>query len=423
MNSSCNMKIGYVLKMFPRLSETFILNEILELEAQGFDVEIFSLNRPADSRFHGQLSLLRGGVSYVPNATSWGISRPVQSPTRLLNLEPEAVGNAFMKWAQVDKTGLEQFLQAVYISAVVRTRGIEHVHAHFASSATAVAMLVHDIAGVSFSFTAHAKDIYRQDHDNVLLERALERAAFVVTVTDFNVRHLAQRFPASAAKIRRIYNGVPIEKISVAPNAFTDAQLILGVGRLIEKKGFNYLIEACRYLRERARKFVCMIIGTGDKEDELRELIRRLDLSDTVQLVGPQSQGAVAEAIARCSMMVLPCVVAKDGDRDALPTVLLEAMAAGRPAISTTLEGVDEIVDSGRTGFLVPQRDSLGLAQAIDRLIIDPALRTGMGLAARRKAEEIFSLRGNVAQLARLFGIGASTKDERAPELLRVAFR
>jgi len=130
VNSSCNMKIGYVLKMFPRLSETFILNEILELEAQGFDVEIFSLNRPADSRFHGQLSLLRGGVSYVPNATSWGISRPVQSPTRLLNLEPEAVGNAFMKWAQVDKTGLEQFLQAVYISAVVRTRGIEHVHSH-----------------------------------------------------------------------------------------------------------------------------------------------------------------------------------------------------------------------------------------------------------------------------------------------------
>src|SRR5438876_790156 len=309
------MKVGYILKMFPRLSETFILNEILELEAQGFDVEIFSLHPPADSRFHGQLSLLRGSVSYVANAESWGrISHSVQRQPHLLNLEPEA-------------------------------------------------------------------------------------------------------------KIRRIYNGVPVEKISVSSQAFTDAQLILAVGRLIEKKGFNYLIEACRYLRDRNRKFVCMIIGTGDQEDELRRLIGRLDLSDTVQLVGPQSQGAVAEAIARSSMMVLPCVVAKDGDRDALPTVLLEAMAAGRPVVSTTLEGVDEIVDSGRTGFLVPQRDSLGLAQAIDRLIIDPALRAGMGLAARRKAEKIFSLTENVAQLARLFGVAAATKGEPARELLPMAFR
>lgn len=328
-----------------------------------------------------------------------------------------------MKWAQAGKSGLELFLQAASISAEVRNRGIGHVHAHFASSAAVVAMLVHDIAGVSFSFTAHAKDIYQQDHDDILLETALERAAFVVTVTDFNVRHLAQRFPASAAKIRRIYNGVPVEKISVSSQAFTDAQLILAVGRLIEKKGFNYLIEACRYLRDRKRKFVCMIIGTGDREDELRGLIGRLDLSDTVQLVGPQSQGAVAEAIARSSMMVLPCVVATDGDRDALPTVLLEAMAAGRPVVSTTLEGVDEIVDSGRTGFLIPQHDSAGLAQAIDRLLTDSALRTEMGQAARRKAEKIFNLRENVAQLARLFGIAAATKGRPARELLPMAFR
>ena len=424
MNSPRNMKVGYILKMFPRLSETFILNEILELEAQGFDVEIFSLHPPADSRFHGQLSLLRGSVSYVANAESWGrISHSVQRQPHLLNLEPEAVGKVFMKWAQVGKSGLELFLQAASISAAVRNRGIGHVHAHFASSATVVAMLVHEIAGVSFSFTAHAKDIYQQDHDDILLETALERAAFVVTVTDFNVRHLAQRFPASAAKIRRIYNGVPVEKISVSSQAFTDAQLILAVGRLIEKKGFNYLIEACRYLRDRNRKFVCMIIGTGDQEDELRGLIGRLDLSDTVQLVGPQSQGAVAEAIARSSMMVLPCVVAKDGDRDALPTVLLEAMAAGRPVVSTTLEGVDEIVDSGRTGFLIPQHDNAGLAQAIDRLLTDSALRTEMGQAARRKAEKIFSLRENVAQLARLFGVAAATKGEPARELLPMAFR
>ena len=175
------------------------------------------------------------------------------------------------------------------------------------------------------------------------------------------------------------------------------------MGRLVEKKGFLFLVEACRLLKDRGHRFRCTIIGGGVKEQELHGQISALDLNDTVVLAGPLSSDAVIEAIGRSLMLVLPCIVAEDGNQDALPTVMLEAMALGRPVVSTDLPGVTEIVDQGGTGFMAPQRNSPALAEAMERLLADADLRVAFGQAGRRKAEQLFDLRRNAGELAALF--------------------
>lgn len=397
-------RVGYVLKVFPRLSETFILNEILELEAQGVAVDIFSLHAPNDPRFHGELSRLRAEITYLPRPDSSELWQKVWSRWNGDGLEPAAAGEAFVAALRRHvPDGLKQFLQALYLASEIHRRGISHLHAHFATSATSVALLAHLLSGVSFSFTAHAKDIYHREQSEASLAEALRRAAFAVTVTDYNAARLEQICPEARQKIRRIYNGIPVDRLLPAPPLENGAPTLVSVGRLVEKKGFPYLIEACRLLRDRGRTFCCLIIGSGERERQLRELIARLELTGVVRLCGAQSHESVVETIGAGDIMALPCIVGEDGNRDALPTVLLEAMALGRPVVSTDLEGVTEIVDHEQTGLLVPQRQSAPLAEAIDRLLRDPGLRERFGCAGRRKAEHLFSLRRNVGELAELY--------------------
>ncbi|MFQ5740170.1 MAG: glycosyltransferase family 4 protein [Acidobacteriota bacterium] len=402
--SPSQLKVGYVLKVFPRLSETFILNEILELERQGVEVEIFSLKPPTDSRFHGRLSSLRAGVTYLPRADSSATWRAIRNQSRSLPLDAASTGAAFLRSLRSSNPSeWKHLLQALWLASTVQSHGIDHLHAHFATSATRVALMTHMLSGTSFSFTAHAKDIYHRDTDTELLAEALNLAAFAVTVTDHNVTRLASCSPSAGPRIHRIYNGVRVGEYRVNGKFADDPPLILSVGRLVEKKGFPYLLEACGLLKERGHRFRCLIIGTGAKEKELHDQIGKLELADRVELGGPRSHESVIEAISQCDLMVLPCIVGEDGNRDALPTVLLEAIALGRPVVSTDLAGVTEIVDHGQSGLLVPQRDGVALAGAIQQLLSDPELRSALGSSGRRKAERLFDLTRNVGELATLF--------------------
>lgn len=242
-----------------------------------------------------------------------------------------------------------------------------------------------------------------------MLADALERSKFVVTVTDYNVARLEECSPAARGKIRRIYNGIDLGRFRPQPLPGTQPPEIVSVGRLVEKKGFPYLIEACRLLKDRGRDFRCTIIGEGDKEQQLRRQIAELGLTGVVSLTGPLSSDAVMAAITRGVMLALPCIVGDDGNQDALPTVMLEAMALGRAVVSSDLSGVVEIVDHGETGLIAPRRDSLALADAMDRLLGDPELQAACGRAGRRKAERLFNLRTNAGQVASLFREGPPT--------------
>ena len=409
--------------MFPRLSETFVLNEILELEAQGVEVEIFSLTPPTDPRFHADLARLRAEITYLPRSSLAEIWGAAQAEYRAVPLDLPRAGAAFAHALHAaDPDSLRLLLQGVLIARLDERRRLDHLHAHFATSATRVAMLAHLCSGIGFSFTAHAKDIYHRDADQSLLVEALERAAFAVTVTDQNLRHLQALGPAGG-NIRRIHNGVRLDALGkVRPRPPVDPSRgrprLVSVGRLVEKKGFLYLVEACAILKGRGYRFQCRLIGRGPGEAAIREAIERFEVGDVVELLGAQPHDVVLETIAESDLMVLPCVVGQDGDRDALPTALLEAMALRVPVVSTDLEGVTEIVDHETTGLLVAQRDSASLAAAIQRFLEDAALRDRCGEAGRLKAERLFDLRTNVAQLAALFARAAERRDGKARETL-----
>ena len=395
-------KIAYILKMFPRFSETFILNEILELERTGVDIHIFSLKQPNDPRRHADVDRVKAPVTYLPPIDRRNILAFVRPHLDVARSHPRgwltAAGGAIRRsvksrsWASV-----KRFLQAGYVGAALQREGITHVHAHFASSATSVSRDLHQLMGISYSFTAHAKDIFIETVSWGSLVRKLRMARFVVTVSDFNVDHLRALEPR--VNVHRIYNGLDLDQFQPELPRPQDPPLILAVGRLVEKKGFDDLIRACAILRDRGTPFRCEIIGSGNQERALRDLIASLDLEELIHLPGPMPREELIDRYPQASVFAAPCVVGEDGNRDGLPTVLIEAMALGVPAISTPVTGIPELVRDGETGRIVPERDPAALADAIDQTLACPERAREMAAYGRALVEEEFDLRRNVAQL------------------------
>jgi glycosyltransferase involved in cell wall biosynthesis len=238
----------------------------------------------------------------------------------------------------------------------------------------------------------------------------------VITVSEFNREHLSTLAGTrDARKVHRVYNGIDLQRFRPAERPRRD-DLFLAIGRLIEKKGFTHLVEACRLLSDRGREFRCVVVGDGPDEESLRAQIRDADLERTVQLVGAVTQEQVVELMSEATATVLPCVVSGSGDRDGLPTVLLEALGSGLPAISTCVTGVPEIIDHESCGLLVPPADPAGLAEAMDRMLGNPELRDRFAVAARAKAERDFDLRCSVARLRRRFLDSAAQRPLRHEE-------
>jgi glycosyltransferase involved in cell wall biosynthesis len=420
-------KIGYVLNRFPTLSQTFILNEVLGLEQQGVPLEIFSLERPLEEPRHGGLKKVRTPVTYLPEdgLPEWPIGegrygegtfqeRPFkewfQGDRRKRIPELVAFPHVLTKLTkQVRK--VEDFLifaaqvkaipQAMALAALAKLKGVEHFHAHFGQEATTVAMLASRLTGIPYSFTAHAYDIYDElIVDQELLKEKIRQARFVVTVCDHNRRVLTTLCGQKVArKIIRIYNGIDIAQFRPDPSVARQPGLILAVGRLVVKKGFRDLVRACRFLQDNGTSFKCLIVGEGEERDRLNQQISALGLKDRVTLLGPQSQEHVLKLMREATVLVLPCVVSPSGNQDGLPSVLIEALAVGLPAISTTLSGVPEIIEHGRTGLLIVPGDSMSLASAIEQVFGNPGLRKRLARAGLRKVRGQFDIRKTVTAL------------------------
>jgi colanic acid/amylovoran biosynthesis glycosyltransferase len=395
--------VAYVLKMFPRFSETFILNELLELERQGVRLRIFSLKEPNDGIVHGEVGLVRGDVTYIEWRRVLTVARAHARVVRRSSAAyVKALGSAL---ARRRFASVKYFLKAGVIADHVQREGIRHIHAHFASSAASVALDVHRLTGVPYSFTAHAKDIYRHDLDVDYLRTKLDQAQFAVTVSDYNRDHLAH---LGARKVVRIYNGIDLRRFGPNGGAPDEPPLVLAVGRLVEKKGFDDLIRACELLRAGGVRFRCLIVGKGELEDDLQALISELDLEQHVELAGPLPREKLLELFPRASVVAAPCVVGSDGNRDGLPTVLTEALALKVPVVATPVTGIPELVEDGRTGLIVPERDPAALAGAIRRLIEEPETARRLGEAGRARVERDFDLRVNVRELRTLFEAAAT---------------
>jgi glycosyltransferase involved in cell wall biosynthesis len=387
-------RVGYVLSNFPVLSETFVLHELLELEAQGLALEVFSVRRPPGQLRHEDVGRLRAPVTYVPG------------PLRLLGMQRRIAATLGPEYRRqrirVAARGPREtwrFLQAGFVAHEARRRGLTHLHAHFAHHPALVAMYAAQLAGISFSFTAHAMDLYRQQVDRRTLIRKLAAARFVVTVSEYNAAFLQELAPEVRDKLVLVRSGIDLERFAPSPPPAPRPFRILCVARLVEKKGIGVLIAACRELKERGRSFRCDVIGEGRLRPALEALIRQHQLGEVVQLRGAATHEVVREHYRAAHAFVLPCVVAEDGDRDGLPVSLLEAMACGLAVVTTPVTGIPEVLRDGENGLLVPPGDPAALADAIARLMDDPALAHRLGAKARPVIAAGFDRRRTVAAL------------------------
>ena len=357
------MRVGYLLKRFPQASQTFVLDELLELERQGLDLVIVA-GRPGDGQ------------------------------------RPPALRAAVHVLDESDDT-------AVAAAAVMVRERVDHVHAHFATWGAATAREVGRATGLPYSFTAHATDIYRAGLDLDALAERLADARFVVTVTEHNRLHLDRLLAdhGRTGRVARLYNGVDLGRLA-AYDGPRELDLVVGVGRLVAKKGFRDLLDALAAERDAGRPLRAVIAGDGPERQGLQEQIRDLDLAGLLTLPGSLSRDDVAALMRRAAVFALPSVVTADGDRDALPTVLLEAMALGTPVVSTLVSGIPEMVDDGASGLLVAPNDPDALAVALRRLTADPTYAHACAARARRRVEQDFALTTNVARLHEWFRLG-----------------
>ena len=391
--------IGFLLKTYPKLSETFILNEILELERQGLDLHIFSLRRPPNPHTHPHVAQVKAPVTYLPSLLPEFDAAQEQellsAHLSLFNQDSDAYFRALQFYmGRPEERRLHEFLQGGYLAWKLQQLGITHLHAHFANVPTATAEIAQAFTGASYSITAHAKDIYLSD--NGALDRRMAKAEFVLTCTDYN-RHYLQQISTSHTPIHLAYHGLDVTRFSpVSKTQQSDVPSILSVGRFCEKKGFPYLLKACYTLKQVGQSFHCNIVGYGPLENSIRQQISTLGLEEHITLVGKLTQDQLIKYYQKADIFVLPCLVTDDGDRDGIPNVLLEAMAMEIPVISTDISGISELVQSNQNGILIPEKDSLSLAQALEALMRQPELGTTLGKAGRLTVLEKFGLTRNV---------------------------
>ena len=404
-------RVGYVLKMFPRFSETFIVNEIIELERQGIDVRVFSMKQP-EARRQEDADRVRARVTVLPRGPRFLAPSVIAAHARGICFGPAGYIRALaFAVGRGNFRAVSKFIQAGVIADAARRERIGHLHAHFASGPARVAKLASMISGLPYSFTAHAKDLYWEGHrheQSHKLKKRIKLARFVVAVSRENQRFLeGLGFRIKEGRIRTVHIGLrlgqfPFRRPSARP--VSPRPLILAVGRLIEKKGFHVLADACALLRDQGIPFRCLIVGEGPERENLQQRIERLGLSGSVRLLGAVSLSRLRRGFySRARVLALPCVIARDGDRDGIPTVILEAMASGVPVISTRLSGIPEAIEDGVNGFLTDPGEVEPLAERIAQILVDPALADSLAERGRERVEMQFGVKRNAGALRKLF--------------------
>ena len=398
-----NAKIIYILSQFPEIHETFILREIVALRERGIKVKILSLKPCRDKLIHPQAQEFIKDTVYgrlsVLSIVYWVLRRPVKTIDTLLY-----VVKTYRKSPKDLVKALYVLFESLYFINIIKKEKITHIHSHWATMPTTAAMILNKLTGTPFSFTAHAWDIFVNCNG---LEEKVKQARFVITCTDYNrkfLSHLCRN--EESRKIYLNYHGVDIRTQGQSPSGtvpFAKSLKILAIGRLVETKGFEYLIDACRILRDKGIGFECQIVGSGSLEKSLRLQVANLKLQDKVRFLGLKTQNEIKELFQGATVLVQPSIMARNGDRDGIPNVILEAMALGTPVISTNFSGIPEAVVDKQTGVLVPEKDSLALADAIENLWKNVSLKEKLVKNSRELVEKKFDVEKNTEDLIRIF--------------------
>jgi colanic acid/amylovoran biosynthesis glycosyltransferase len=394
--SRVDQRVAYIVLRFPTLSETFIVREINALRDLGWNVDIYPLWRDQPDQVHPDVPPLEPFVRWqhpltlatLRAALRMLFKRPRQYVSALAMVLRDAVHHP-----RRTVISLGFFPLIVWMADDLERRGVRHVHAHFASYPALAAHIIQGLTGISYSFTAHAYDLYV---DPSHLPNKVSNATFIVTISEYN-RGLLRPLAADATPVHVIHCGVALP--ARMPIARPGRREIVCVARLEEKKGQKYLIDACALLHRRDVSLHCTIVGGGPELDQLRALVASHGLQEVIDLAGPQTAERVQEYLAGADLFVLPSVVTRSGNAEGIPVALMEAMAAGVPVISTSTTGIPELVVDGETGLLVPPRDVVSLADAIERLLNDDELADRLREAAYLKVAAEFEIGANARQI------------------------
>jgi glycosyltransferase involved in cell wall biosynthesis len=403
------LKVAYIMSRFPKLTETFILYEMLAMDQQGIQVEVYPLLREREDVMHPEarqfvdiahfqpffsLPILRSNLHFLWNKPSaylktlWDVLR--------------ANWGSFKFFTGV----IGIFPKSVLFAYHMRADNVQHVHAHFASHPAAAGFIIHRLVGIPYSFTAHGSDLHRDRH---MLREKVAEADFVAAISEYNKEIIISECQGLyREKVKVVHCGVDVEVFHDRshPTPYEKGEnpfMILCVGTLHEVKGQAYLIEACRLLQEREINFDCHFVGDGPDREALEELVRKANITDKVYFHGKLTRDKIASLLLDADVLTAPSVPTSDGRREGIPVVLMEAMGSGVPVIASDLSGIPELVNKQLTGLLVPPGDALSLANALERFVEDSDLRHWLGRAGRQKIVREFDLNKNAMKLAQHF--------------------
>ncbi|MEK6968553.1 MAG: glycosyltransferase [Nanoarchaeota archaeon] len=392
------MKIGYVLNVFPKLSEMFVLNEIIELRKLGHEIIIFSVYASSEKIKHSEVDeydLLKN-TYYLP---------PLKKPLNAVKTAIASLG--FFGWGYPASDFNEKLIgiaAAKRFSKIARREKIDVIHSHFNTISTHTAMLMSKLTGIPYTFTAHAFDIFVNNSPKVLRTR-IDNSNFAVTESKFNQRYMAGLSGCSEERIKvvHIYPNIDTIKKIPKPKKHDKEINLISVARLVEKKGLTYSIDAIKKIVRKYPDVKYTIIGKGPLEAELKEKIAALSLEKNVILVSELPNIDVLRQINNSDIFVMACIKAKNGDMDGTPNSILEAMALGVPVVSTKLAGIPEVISDGKEGLLVEPKNSEQLTEAIIRLIEDKGLRSKIIKNAKIKIDNEFNAHKEIKKLIALW--------------------
>ena len=398
-------RVIYIVRSWPRLSQTFIVNEVLALERRGLTLAIFSLVRAREDIVQPQVRDVRAPVRYLEDDLGQPWRQRLRAHQQVFKAAPARYVSAglfvlthpSLAAGYGECSALRCFAHAVALVGrmeEIRSAGdsVVDVHAHFAHDPALVGMLVAQLSGERFTFTGHARDLLHIPARGLRARAA--RASAVVTCCQANADYINAVLPAATAPpVLVVHHGVDLERFRPRPaGKATSTPVLLSVGRLVEKKGFADLLHALAIAAADGSEFRCRILGDGPLHHELSRMIEHLGLADRVELAGARSNDEVVSALGCADVFALTPLVAADGDRDGIPNVLVEAMASGLPVVTTSAGGIPELVRHQVNGLMCPPGDVAMLATSISALLADPATRARLGEAGRRTVENDYDI-------------------------------
>jgi glycosyltransferase involved in cell wall biosynthesis len=397
--------VAVLMSRFPTVTETFILREMIEMERQAQPVRLVPMLRENPPVIHDAAKPWTNRALYTkyisPAIVVSNLRTLLKRPGRYLSLLGKFIAGTITSPAMFVRT-VAVFPKSVHLAEVLPKEGIGHIHAHYATHPSTMALIIASLSNITFSFTVHAHDI---QVDRSLLRWKLRETKFVRSISDYNKRFLEKLYPAETEGGKIIVVHVGIEPEMYEENSRKLVSMNAGAPKIVcvaahrPYKGLPVLIEASRILKEQGVAFECDVIGHGPMREELERMVADKQVGDVFRLAGPKSQDEVARMMAESTLFVLPSIIASDGQMEGIPVALMEAMASGRAVVSTSISGIPELVEHGISGLLVPPGDAQALAHAMRTLLENRERAKQMGVAGQKKVRAEFTLQDCVAQL------------------------